>query len=133
MRASTWMIEKWERMLGSLPSLRLRLRVVVGSAGGRAAPSPPPPKPSPPPPLASRSPRRPPSLPLKPSPSAVAASEALAVATFEAFTLCRRCLLWKLMSVREVVELYGSEKSFVVEVHRALSGLHSTTLLALER
>ncbi|KAK9166221.1 hypothetical protein Scep_001412 [Stephania cephalantha] len=36
-------------------------------------------------------------------------------------------------NVREVVELYGSEKSFVVEVHRALSGLHSTALIALER
>ncbi|KAK9157967.1 hypothetical protein Scep_004541 [Stephania cephalantha] len=35
-------------------------------------------------------------------------------------------------SVREVAELYGSEKSFVVEVQRALSGLHSTALIALE-
>ncbi|KAK9094312.1 hypothetical protein Scep_025781 [Stephania cephalantha] len=32
-------------------------------------------------------------------------------------------------SVREVAELYGSEKSFVVEVQRALSGLHYTALL----
>ncbi|KAK9092734.1 hypothetical protein Syun_027645 [Stephania yunnanensis] len=31
-------------------------------------------------------------------------------------------------SVREVAELYGSEKSFIVEVQRALSGLHSTAL-----
>ncbi|KAK9135305.1 hypothetical protein Syun_014635 [Stephania yunnanensis] len=36
-------------------------------------------------------------------------------------------------SVREVAELYGSEKSFVVEVQRALSGLHYTALIALER
>ncbi|KAK9162632.1 hypothetical protein Syun_003534 [Stephania yunnanensis] len=36
-------------------------------------------------------------------------------------------------SVKEVVELYGSEKSFVVEVQRALSGLHYTALIALER
>ncbi|KAK9148991.1 hypothetical protein Scep_007748 [Stephania cephalantha] len=36
-------------------------------------------------------------------------------------------------SFREVAELYGSEKSFVVEVHRALSGLHSTAPIALER
>ncbi|KAK9100000.1 hypothetical protein Scep_023430 [Stephania cephalantha] len=36
-------------------------------------------------------------------------------------------------SVREVGELYGSEKSFVVEEQRALSGLHSTALIALER
>ncbi|KAK9132327.1 hypothetical protein Scep_011855 [Stephania cephalantha] len=32
-----------------------------------------------------------------------------------------------------MAELYGSEKSFVVEVHHALSGLHSTALIALER
>ncbi|KAK9094174.1 hypothetical protein Scep_025643 [Stephania cephalantha] len=32
-------------------------------------------------------------------------------------------------SVREVVELYGSEKSFVVQLQRALSGLHYTALL----
>ncbi|KAK9147806.1 hypothetical protein Scep_006563 [Stephania cephalantha] len=32
-------------------------------------------------------------------------------------------------SVRKVAELYGSEKSFVVEVQRALSGLHYTALL----
>ncbi|KAK9140816.1 hypothetical protein Scep_010497 [Stephania cephalantha] len=32
------------------------------------------------------------SLPLKPSPSVVAASEALVVAAYEAFALCRRCL-----------------------------------------
>ncbi|KAK9162510.1 hypothetical protein Syun_003412 [Stephania yunnanensis] len=37
------------------------------------------------------------------------------------------------MSIREVAELYESEKSFVVEVQRALSGLHSTALIALER
>ncbi|KAK9100654.1 hypothetical protein Scep_024084 [Stephania cephalantha] len=83
-----------------------------------------------------RSPRRLPSLPLKPSPSLVAACEAIA-----AVRCCR--LLYpsalyighpvELRSVREVVELYKSEKSFVVEVHRALSGLHSTTLIALER
>ncbi|KAK9081477.1 hypothetical protein Syun_030801 [Stephania yunnanensis] len=36
-------------------------------------------------------------------------------------------------SVREVAELYGSEKSFVFEVQRALSGLHYTVLIALER
>ncbi|KAK9128436.1 hypothetical protein Syun_017233 [Stephania yunnanensis] len=34
-------------------------------------------------------------------------------------------------SVREVAKLYGSEKSFIVEVQRALSGLHSTALIAL--
>ncbi|KAK9125517.1 hypothetical protein Scep_014363 [Stephania cephalantha] len=32
-----------------------------------------------------------------------------------------------------MAELYGSEKSFVVEVQRVLSGLHSTALIALER
>ncbi|KAK9142704.1 hypothetical protein Syun_012104 [Stephania yunnanensis] len=37
----------------------------------------------------------------------------------------------KKRSVREVAELYGSEKSFIVEVQRALSGLHSTALIAL--
>ncbi|KAK9118509.1 hypothetical protein Scep_016602 [Stephania cephalantha] len=42
---------------------------------------------------------------------------------------CRRTLDTQ-MSVREVAELYGSEKSFVVEVHRALSRLHSTALIA---
>ncbi|KAK9162845.1 hypothetical protein Syun_003747 [Stephania yunnanensis] len=36
-------------------------------------------------------------------------------------------------SVREVAELYGSQKSFVVEVQRALSGLRYTALIALER
>ncbi|KAK9131704.1 hypothetical protein Scep_011232 [Stephania cephalantha] len=36
-------------------------------------------------------------------------------------------------SVREVTELYGSEKSFVVEAHRLLSGLHSIALIALDR
>ncbi|KAK9161197.1 hypothetical protein Syun_007538 [Stephania yunnanensis] len=36
-------------------------------------------------------------------------------------------------SVREVAELYGSEKSFVVEVQRALSGLRYTAFIALER
>ncbi|KAK9087747.1 hypothetical protein Syun_030141 [Stephania yunnanensis] len=36
-------------------------------------------------------------------------------------------------SVREVAELYGSEKSFVVEVQRDLSGLHYTALIVLER
>ncbi|KAK9160681.1 hypothetical protein Syun_007022 [Stephania yunnanensis] len=35
-------------------------------------------------------------------------------------------------SVREVAELYGSEKSFVVEVQRALSRLRYTALIALE-
>ncbi|KAK9160286.1 hypothetical protein Syun_006627 [Stephania yunnanensis] len=35
------------------------------------------------------------------------------------------------MSIREVAEPYGSEKSFIVEVQRALSGLHSTALIAL--
>ncbi|KAK9094563.1 hypothetical protein Scep_026032 [Stephania cephalantha] len=38
------------------------------------------------------------------------------------------------MSVREVAELYGSEKSLpVVEAHRPLSGLHSIALSDLER
>ncbi|KAK9125527.1 hypothetical protein Scep_014373 [Stephania cephalantha] len=36
-------------------------------------------------------------------------------------------------SIREVAELYRSEKSFVVEAHRPLSGLHSIALIALER
>ncbi|KAK9081334.1 hypothetical protein Syun_031113 [Stephania yunnanensis] len=37
------------------------------------------------------------------------------------------------MSIREVVELYESEKSLlVVEAHRPLSGLHSIALIALE-
>ncbi|KAK9160468.1 hypothetical protein Syun_006809 [Stephania yunnanensis] len=35
-------------------------------------------------------------------------------------------------SAREVVELYESEKSFVVEVQHALSGLHYIALIALE-
>ncbi|KAK9081155.1 hypothetical protein Syun_030518 [Stephania yunnanensis] len=38
------------------------------------------------------------------------------------------------MSIREVAELYESEKSLlVVEAHRPLSGLHSIALIALER
>ncbi|KAK9104378.1 hypothetical protein Scep_021222 [Stephania cephalantha] len=53
-------------MLGPLPSLRLRLRVVVGSAGGRVVCR-----------RCLRSPSRLPSLPLKPSPFVVAAREAL--------------------------------------------------------
>ncbi|KAK9098522.1 hypothetical protein Syun_025567 [Stephania yunnanensis] len=36
-------------------------------------------------------------------------------------------------SDREVAELYGSEKSFVVEVQLALSGLRYTPLIALDR
>ncbi|KAK9166616.1 hypothetical protein Scep_001807 [Stephania cephalantha] len=40
---------------------------------------------------------------------------------------CRR------RSVREVAEIYESEKFYFFEVHRALSGLHSTALIALER
>ncbi|KAK9087495.1 hypothetical protein Syun_029889 [Stephania yunnanensis] len=36
-------------------------------------------------------------------------------------------------SVREVVKLYETEKSFVVEVQRALSGLRYTALIAPER
>ncbi|KAK9166487.1 hypothetical protein Scep_001678 [Stephania cephalantha] len=133
-------IEKWERMLGLLPSLRLRLRFIVGSARGRVVCH-----------RCLRSPRHLSLLPLKPSSSAVAASESFAlcrrclrsprhlpslalkpssstVAASEAFALCHHCL-----NVREVAELYGSEKLFVVEVHRALSGLHSIALIALER
>ncbi|KAK9094417.1 hypothetical protein Scep_025886 [Stephania cephalantha] len=161
--------------LGPLPSLRLRLRVFIGSARGRAICR-----------RCLQSPRRSSSLPLKPSLFIVAASEAFAlyrrclrsphrllslplkpsppslppkpspsiVAACEAFAVVRRYRLlcpsssyighpatfkcygnasFVKRSVREVAELYGSEKSFVVEVHRALSGLHSTTLIALER
>ncbi|KAK9111295.1 hypothetical protein Scep_018814 [Stephania cephalantha] len=53
------------------------------------------------------------------------------VSLFDMILLYVIALLVK-RSVREVVELYVSEKSFVVEVQRALSGLHSTALIAME-
>ncbi|KAK9119434.1 hypothetical protein Scep_017527 [Stephania cephalantha] len=62
-------------------------------------------------------------MPVKPSPLFVAV----------VYSVPRRRTLDTQMSVREMAELYGSEKSFVVEVHRALFGLHSTALIALER
>ncbi|KAK9158459.1 hypothetical protein Scep_005033 [Stephania cephalantha] len=105
-----------------------------------------------------RSPRRLLSLPLKLSPFTVAACEALADVrrcrllcpspayighpdgeNLSKFLIGIMVFLFLEISldpqrsVREVAELYGSEKSFVVEVHRALSGLHSTALIALER
>ncbi|KAK9151438.1 hypothetical protein Syun_009747 [Stephania yunnanensis] len=46
---------------------------------------------------------------------------------------CGGDLFNHMSSVREVAELYGSEKSFVVEVQHALSGLRYTSLNALER
>ncbi|KAK9128176.1 hypothetical protein Syun_016973 [Stephania yunnanensis] len=58
----------------------------------------------------------------------IGASEALAVCPRPTLSP-GRCS----SSVWEVAELYGSEKPFVVEVQRALSGLHSTALIALER
>ncbi|KAK9087521.1 hypothetical protein Syun_029915 [Stephania yunnanensis] len=84
------------------------------------------------------SPRPLPSLPLNPSPSAVAAFESLAEPSAILFVVVvdsvpRRPIVDTQRSIREMAELYGSEKSFIVEAHRALSGLHSTALIALER